>query len=379
MTIEPPEGAAPLNKAGPSGGSSPREGLERAAVLAASRLSTNPVVLPLANAGLTAEIRLRRLASATTGRMLRAYRLLPQAEAARLREQVAVLEHRIDGEGVRGRPRGAGAGPGSARTRTGVPVNWFEGGSGPPLLLLNGWTASSLVWPQRFLDELERTFRVIRIDNRGSGWSRSAPAPFTVADLADDAFAVLSALGLAGATVVGTSMGGMVAQELALRHPEAVSRLVLVGTGPPAPASLPSDDATTWHMFRRRQPGHSYREYLHAMWVRAAAPGFAEEHPELLEELVEQLAARPTRRGAAMAQARAAGCWAGPSRLSRIAVPTVVVHGTEDLLRPVGNGMRLARLIPGAEYVELPGVGHLVPLEAGDQLLDIIGQGRGRS
>ena len=127
-----------------------------------------------------------------------------------------------------------------------------------------------------------------------------------------------------------------------------------------------------WHMFRRRRPGETYRDYLYDLWVRAAGSGFAQQRPELLEELLDQLAARPTTRSAAMRQARAAGCWYGPERLTAITAPTMVVHGREDQLRPVGNGMRLARLIPGARYVELPGVGHLVPLEAMDKLPAVV-------
>jgi pimeloyl-ACP methyl ester carboxylesterase len=91
-------------------------------------------------------------------------------------------------------------------------------------------------------------------------------------------------------------------------------------------------------------------------------------------ELVEQLAARPTTRFAAMAQARAAGSWHGPKRLARITAPTTVVHGREDVLRPVGNGMRLSRLIPGARYVEFADAGHLLPLEAMEELLGIVNE-----
>ena len=86
------------------------------------------------------------------------------------------------------------------------------------------------------LRELERDFRVIRIDNRGTGWSRFARTPFTMADLADDVVGVLDEAEIDRATVFGLSMGGMIAQELAIRHAEDVRRLVLVATSPPAPS-----------------------------------------------------------------------------------------------------------------------------------------------
>jgi pimeloyl-ACP methyl ester carboxylesterase len=253
-------------------------------------------------------------------------------------------------------------------------INWFANGTGSPLLLINGWTASALVWPEAFLRGLEQRHRVIRIDIRGGGFSRAAAQPFRMADLAEDAHRLLAELDAAPATVLGYSLGGMIAQELAVRHPADVARLILVSTSPPAPAALRADDSITWHMFRRRRAGESYRAYLHDLWARAAAPGFAERRPDLMGELVEQLAARPTTRFAAMAQARAAGSWHGPKRLARITAPTTVVHGREDVLRPVGNGMRLSRLIPGARYVEFADAGHLLPLEAMEELLGIVNE-----
>lgn len=266
----------------------------------------------------------------------------------------------------------APAGPRS--TRVGG-VNWHEGGHGPPLLMLNGWTASGLVWPEALIGRLEQSFRVIRIDNRGSGWSRSAPSPFTMTDLADDARSVLHALGVDRATVLGFSMGGMIAQTLAIRHPGLVERLVLVATSPPAPAHLSADDETTWQMFRRRRPGQPLEEYLRNLWTLAAGSAHTTRHPELVDELVRQLVTRPTTRGGAMAQARAAGTWHGPSQLARITAPTVIVHGRMDVLRPVGNAMRISQLIPGSRYVELAEAGHLVPYEAPDVLSLILEDG----
>ena len=123
--------------------------------------------------------------------------------------------------------------------RTRPVVHWHRSGKGPPLLLLNGWTASGLVWPETWLGRLEDGYDVIRIDNRGTGWSRSAPSPFTISDLAADARDVLTACGIDRATVLGISMGGMIAQELAIRHSEIVEKLVLVATMPPTPAHTP--------------------------------------------------------------------------------------------------------------------------------------------
>jgi pimeloyl-ACP methyl ester carboxylesterase len=253
-----------------------------------------------------------------------------------------------------------------------VLVNWHEGGSGPALVLLNGWTASGLVWPTTWVSALEKRFRVIRIDNRGTGWSRSAPAPYTLADLADDALDVLRACGVDQAVVLGNSMGGMIAQELALRHPERVSRLVLVSTAPPIPAQIAPDPAPFMAALAPPAPGQDLRLHFKALWSEYAAPSFSAAHPEVFDEIAEQVVRRVTPRPRVVDQLRAVRAWRGSDRLRRLDVPTVVVHGDQDPLMPVGNGMRLARLIAGAEYVELEGAGHLLTHEAGPELLQIV-------
>ena len=254
-------------------------------------------------------------------------------------------------------------------------VHHHDGGSGPPVVLLNGWTASGLVWPAGLVDELERDHRVVRIDNRGSGWSRHAPRPYTIADLARDTRLVIDRLGLERPTVVGLSMGGMIAQELAIRWPDRVGRLVLLGSRPPSPEDTPPPA----HV--RPVAGHARRQA--SACGRSSArggrrwpgPGFGAEHPEAVDAMAEAIARRPTPRFAVLDQARAIAAWHGAHRLRRITAPTTVVHGTEDPLMPVRNGMRLAQLIPGARYVELPGVGHLVPYEAPTAVASLITDG----
>jgi pimeloyl-ACP methyl ester carboxylesterase len=309
----------------------------------------------LVGAGITWEALSRR----TYDQSLRAWGLTPAGDLARAREEIRAVETL----GAEGAPR-------SIRGRK-PSVHWHEGGEGPPLLLLNGWTASGIMWPSTWLARLERRFRVIRPDNRGSGWSLNAPSPFTIADMADDGAAVLRACGARTATVAGLSMGGMIAQELAVRHPDRVTRLVIMGSRPPAPAHLPTDDGLIrWIM--APPEGKPLRAYFAGLWGAFTGPGFEASHTDLLEELVDQILLRPTPRALLLQQARAIAAWHGPNRLAAISAPTVIVHGVADPLMPVGNGMRLARLIPGATYVELRDVGHILPMEAPDLIADII-------
>lgn len=262
--------------------------------------------------------------------------------------------------------------PGPARRGQHQAVHVHAGGAGPGVVLLNGWTASGLVWPAGLVGELEREHRVLRIDNRGTGWSRHAARPYTIGDLAGDARQVIDASGLERPTVVGLSMGGMIAQELALRWPGRVGRLVLLGTRPPSPEHTAPPAAVTATLLSMPPAGTSLRRFLAERWATVAAPGFADAHPDLMDELADAVARRPTPRFAVLDQARAITAWSCAGRLRRLDVPTTVVHGTEDPLLPVHNGMRLAQLIPGARYVELPGVGHLVPYEAPDAVLDAV-------
>ena len=274
---------------------------------------------------------------------------------------------------IRRRREEAAARPDRAQRSARRPlVNWHEGGSGPTLLLLNGWTASGLLWPATWLADLETRFRVIRIDNRGTGWSRSAPAPYTIAELAADARDVLAACEVQEATVLGLSMGGMIAQEFALRYPQRVRHLVLVGTAPPVPAQLVPDVEPFLEGLRGPAKGADLAEYFRRLWSSYAAPSFADQHPEVLDEIVDQVLQRVTPKVRVLDQLRAIRAWHGSERLTRLGVPTTVVHGNRDPLIPVGNGMRLARLIPAADYVELGGVGHLVPHEAGPQLTEVL-------
>jgi 3-oxoadipate enol-lactonase len=250
-------------------------------------------------------------------------------------------------------------------------VNWYDDGCGPALVLLNGWTASGSIWPSALRRRLERRFRVIRIDNRGTGYSRTAPAPFTMTRLAGDVVDVLDAVEVEAAVVAGLSMGGMIAQELALRHPERVQHLILVGTQPPSGEHRSSGEFSVGELIAGPAPGEDITAFFRRTWTAMCGPGFLESGGSL-DETVRDLVDRVTPRMASIHQVRAVLGWGRPDRLRTLSVPTTVVHGGADPLVPVANGIRLAQLIPGARYVELPQVGHLVHVEAPDALAAVI-------
>jgi 3-oxoadipate enol-lactonase len=242
------------------------------------------------------------------------------------------------------------------------PRLWYErSGDGRPLLLITGFTISSAVFDP-VLELYEPHFDCIRYDNRGSGRSDSPLRPTSMPELAHDAVRLLDALGIPSAHVYGVSMGGMIAQELAIRHPERVLGLVLGATTPggprairPARAELAALGSAATKALS--QPG---RPWLGAMLF---SPEFRRDQPERARELLRHFAAHRARpRGIA------AHWWASVyhdtvSRLGEIQAPTLVMHGACDALSPVANARLLAKRIPDAQLALVEGAGHAYALE----------------
>jgi pimeloyl-ACP methyl ester carboxylesterase len=240
-------------------------------------------------------------------------------------------------------------------------LHWERTGSGPPVLLIMGLGLSGGAW-WRTVPVLARELGVITFDNRGVGRSRALLHAYTTEAMADDARAVLDAAGIEGAHVYGISLGGMVAQQLALRHPERVRSLVLGATHAGGPRIVRPDRDVIAYLRRRLAMRHEEGAWgsVPFNYSRQARA----EQPERIAEDVAQHLGHPF-----PLQAYRAQMWAGAlhdcsERLDRIAAPTLVVHGREDRMVPVENGRALASRIPDATLLELEGTGHLYPTEA---------------
>ena len=253
-----------------------------------------------------------------------------------------------------------------------VRIHYQDTGEGEPLLLLNGWTGSGLIWPQAWVDDLARDFRLLRVDNRGTGHSGITEEPFTISDMALDAVSVLDAEGLDRAHVFGLSMGGMIAQTIALEHPERVRTLVLAATAPPAPENVPPSPEVLATLLAPRDPGLPPGHYMGAIWGAICAPDFPQRRRDVLDALVAGVMAKPTPLEVIMLQLQAIVGFVDADRLGSIATTTLVLHGTDDPLLPVENGRRLGKLVPDARYEELAGVGHLVPWEAPERTSELM-------
>jgi pimeloyl-ACP methyl ester carboxylesterase len=245
---------------------------------------------------------------------------------------------------------------------------WESKGDGPPVLLIHGLGLSGGAW-WRTVDALSPTMRVITFDNRGIGQSTSLLPAYTTEAMADDALAVLDDLGLDDAHVYGVSLGGMVAQQLALRHPRRVRSLVL-GATQPGGRRAARPDAEVLEFFGRR----SSMRMEEAAWASVPynyGTRAREEQVDRIADDIERRLGNPFSERAYRAQLFAATLHNCYGRLERIRVPSLVVHGEEDRMIPVENGRMIAERIPGCLLRVLPDAGHLYPTEEPDVDHDI--------
>jgi pimeloyl-ACP methyl ester carboxylesterase len=237
---------------------------------------------------------------------------------------------------------------------------WESTGEGDPVLLIMGLGLSGGAW-WRTVPVLSRRLRVITFDHRGVGRSSALSYAYTTEALADDAMSVLDDAGLDRVHVYGISLGGMIAQQLALRHPERVRSLVLGATHAGGPRAV-RPDAEVMTFFRRRL-GMRAEEAARASVPFNYGPRCRAEHFDRIEEDIAQRLAHPFAERAYRAQAFAAGLHNCYGHLPRIDVPTLVVHGRHDRMIPVANAQLIAERVPGARLQILEESGHLYATE----------------
>ncbi len=246
----------------------------------------------------------------------------------------------------------------------------------PWLVLVQGMGFDRRGW-QPVLPNLQRHFRLVLIDNRGFGHSDRGAGRFGVADMAGDVLAVLDDAGINRAHVLGASLGGLVAQELAVTHPERVDALVLACTTPGWPFAYPMPMATVRKLIAAA--GLSAEEKRRRLTENALSPRTVQDQPELVGRLLQlQQGGRPApgdpadpadpaERAVLTAQAVAGARYAPRQRQTRIRARTLVLQGDADTVVHPRNGRLLADRIPGARLVTFPGLGHLLWWEDPDR------------
>jgi pimeloyl-ACP methyl ester carboxylesterase len=244
----------------------------------------------------------------------------------------------------------------TATTTDGVTLAVFVAGDGDPLLLIPGLGARATVFDPIVAD-LGRERTVITFDPRGLGESGGG-GEVTLPNMARDAIAVLDAAGVAAAAVFGASMGGLIAQHVVTDHPDRVDHLVLAATAPGGDHGVdprPEDQAALLGR-GARTPEEAYRIACTVLYSQA----FQRTHPEFIEAQVRERSRNPVRPRVFSAQFNA---MLQPDesfeRLAQVTTPTLVLHGTEDVVSPFENARILVRQIPGAVLRSFDGCGHL--------------------
>jgi pimeloyl-ACP methyl ester carboxylesterase len=233
------------------------------------------------------------------------------------------------------------------------------------VLLLCGIGAKRQGWYKQ-LPVLGRRFRTLALDYRDVGDSDPAGGPYTIGDLADDVAGLARELGIERASLVGVSMGGFIALELALRRPELVDKLLLVVTS----AGGPTHVSTSPEIMRLLMPGDEQIESgagARRVCAAVAGPGFAERRPEEIDAFVAIARHQPMTRAAYLRQLEACRAHDVSDRLDRIRAPTLVLHGDVDPLVPVENGRLLAERIQGAKLIVYPQTGHIPEVERDEE------------
>lgn len=247
----------------------------------------------------------------------------------------------------------------------GIRIGYEIRGQGHPLLLIAGVGYSRWFW-NRLIPLLEDRYQIIAMDNRGAGESDKPPGPYTVPMMAADTAGLLDALGIQGAYVMGHSLGGFIAQELAISRPDLVAKLVLASTNHGGMKVIPITQEALEVMTRREgDPLDLIRRGIEV----ACAPGFAVRHPDLVQDLIAYRLGNPVPPDAYQAQVMAGMGMAALTdeevdrRMAALTMPVLILTGDQDKVVPPGNADLMARKIPHAQVKIIPNTGHLFPFE----------------
>lgn len=227
-------------------------------------------------------------------------------------------------------------------------------GSGDPLVLIMGYGSTMNLWEPELIRMLSSRYTVILFDNRGMGKSEAGRSAFTIGQFADDTAGLMDALGIPRAHLLGWSMGGLIAEEVALRHPAKVNKLVLYAAHCDAGLFPPPPEVLRKLTDRSGTPEEQGMRFISLLFPSE----WLESHSERVREVFfRPMGTIPPE--TLVQQSRAIGAWKGAcDRLGGITSPTLVIAGADDLLVPSRNARYLAGAIPGAELVLKENSGH---------------------
>jgi pimeloyl-ACP methyl ester carboxylesterase len=248
-----------------------------------------------------------------------------------------------------------------------IRMHYAMHGAGFPLIMIIGMSANIDWWDPRLILAFAPSYRTIVFDNRGTGRSGISDKEFSIRLFADDTAALLDALGISRAHVFGLSMGGMIAQELALKHPEKVDKLILCSTTCGGQKGVPpSLDVLNLLMAERDRisPEQRARQIVSLL----VTPEFMENNPVIVELMIQQILKQPISSAAYTQQVTSLLTFDTSERLHQITAPSLILHGRRDTLLPYANGPILAQAIGNARLISFEHAAHAI-MEEMDALI----------
>jgi 3-oxoadipate enol-lactonase len=259
----------------------------------------------------------------------------------------------------------------SFSTKNGIALYYNVTGEGPAVCLINGYRLSGGAWPDAFINQLASRYQVISFDNRGTGRSDKPPSGYEFANMATDVLGLLDTLCLQRVHLLGFSMGGAIAQEFAIHHPDRLDRLILFGTFCGGIWAEPA----SYSVFRRllAADDQSPEEVARQAWPVTYSPEYLATNADAVEQQMRRELEHPTPTFVAQRQMEALRQFDSYRDLPNIRASTLVATGAEDVLVKPRNSQILASRIPNSRLELLADLGHRAIWEAPEEIADLAG------
>lgn len=249
-----------------------------------------------------------------------------------------------------------------------ISVSYKEFGSGEPLIMIMGFSSAMDIWDPILLNNLSSQYRVIIFDNRGVGNTTDSGAEFSIPLFARDTVGLMDALNISHANILGWSMGGNIALELAADFPDRVNKLVLYAADPGGKEAIPPDPEVLSQLTNSSGTDRERGERMLSLILPAA---WLAEHPDPRDYMPD--ATEQVNPSTIAAQTQALSSWEGVyDRLSTITAPTLLITGDEDRIAPMKNSEMMAAQIPRAQIILIPGGGHGVMYQDPKELAEYV-------
>ena len=240
-----------------------------------------------------------------------------------------------------------------------ISIHYEVHGDGFPIIMITGVSFCLRIWDNSLIEELSKKFKVILFDNRGAGQTDIPEGEFTIKTLADDTAGLINVLNIERAYILGFSMGGMIAQEVALNYPQKVEKLILWGTSCGGRKSLPPD-LSTYKFLIGAIEGITPERLAKSTIPLAFTRDFIKNNPEYVDDKIQKILKCRIPFSNYTRQIRAMLDFNTCRRLKKMDIPTLIMQGKKDLLVPAKNGEILAELIPRAKLVMFEQSAHAI-------------------